>query len=164
VYNFVTSWLYYGEELLPLAQPPSWGTNPRRLSLLLIQYIRSYPPYLEAVSSISRPGTRHAMVMWIRWTILKNRIISLLWLHGSVLQTEKYIPRYLQSVRLVTNFMFLMSISRPKITQRDWRNFCQHVLIFCVLDNFIVLNTTSLWLNIVWYFLVRYNVTSRINK
>jgi hypothetical protein len=31
-------------------------------SLLLIQYIRSYPPYIEAVSSIRNPRTRHAVV------------------------------------------------------------------------------------------------------
>jgi len=29
---------------------------------LLIQYIRSYPPYLEAVSSFRNPRTRHAVV------------------------------------------------------------------------------------------------------
>jgi hypothetical protein len=37
--------------------PPTVGC-PR----LLIQHIRSYPPYLEAVSSIRNPRTRHAMV------------------------------------------------------------------------------------------------------
>jgi hypothetical protein len=29
---------------------------------LLIQYIRSYPPYLEAVSSVRNPRSRHAVV------------------------------------------------------------------------------------------------------
>jgi hypothetical protein len=29
---------------------------------LLIQYIRRYPPYLDAVSSIRNPRTRHAVV------------------------------------------------------------------------------------------------------
>jgi hypothetical protein len=38
-------------------EPPTVGC-PR----LLIQYIRSYPPYLEAVSSIRNPRTRHAVV------------------------------------------------------------------------------------------------------
>jgi hypothetical protein len=37
--------------------PPTVGC-PR----LLIQYIRSYPPYLEAVSSIRNPRTRHVVV------------------------------------------------------------------------------------------------------
>jgi hypothetical protein len=37
--------------------PPTVGCP-----LLLIQYIRSYPPHLEAVSSIRNPRTRHAVV------------------------------------------------------------------------------------------------------
>jgi hypothetical protein len=37
--------------------PPSVGCP-----LLLIQYIRSYPPYLETVSSIRNPRTCHAVV------------------------------------------------------------------------------------------------------
>jgi hypothetical protein len=37
---------------------PSFVGCPR----LLIQYIRSYPPYLEAVSSIRNLRTRHAVV------------------------------------------------------------------------------------------------------
>jgi hypothetical protein len=51
--NFRNKLIFYGEELS--AQPPSC---PR----LLIQYIRSYPPYLEAVSSIRKLRTRHAVV------------------------------------------------------------------------------------------------------
>jgi hypothetical protein len=37
--------------------PPTVGCPQLR-----IQYIRSYPPYLEAVSSIRNPRTRHAVV------------------------------------------------------------------------------------------------------
>jgi hypothetical protein len=44
--------------LLDPAQPPSWRTAPR----LLIQYIRSYPSYLDAVSSIRNQRTRRAVV------------------------------------------------------------------------------------------------------
>jgi hypothetical protein len=38
-------------------RPPTVGSP-----LLHIQYIRSYPPFLEAVSSIRNPRTRHAVV------------------------------------------------------------------------------------------------------
>jgi len=46
----------------PLSQPPSWKTRLVGRQLLLIQYIGSYPPYLEAVSSIPNQKTRHALV------------------------------------------------------------------------------------------------------
>jgi len=42
----------------PQAGRPPLVSFPR----LLIQYIRSYPPYLESVSSIRNPRTRHAVV------------------------------------------------------------------------------------------------------
>jgi hypothetical protein len=51
-----------GGGLLAPAQPPSWRATPCRLSATAIQYIRSYPPYLEAVSSIRNLSTRHAVV------------------------------------------------------------------------------------------------------
>jgi hypothetical protein len=41
----------------PHARGPPLVGCPR----LLVQYIRSYPPYLEAVSSIRNLGTRHAI-------------------------------------------------------------------------------------------------------
>jgi len=46
----------------PFAQNPNWGTTPCRLSMMAFQYIHSYPPYLETVSSIRNPRTRHVVV------------------------------------------------------------------------------------------------------
>jgi hypothetical protein len=44
----------------PQAGGPPLIAYPR----LIIQYIRSYPPYLEAVSSIRKLRTRHAVPTW----------------------------------------------------------------------------------------------------
>jgi hypothetical protein len=42
---------------------PQDGGSPLNSCLrLLIQYIRSYPPYLEGISSICNMSTRHAVV------------------------------------------------------------------------------------------------------
>jgi hypothetical protein len=46
----------------PLAQSPPRGLPIISYPRLLIQHIRSYPPYLEAVSSIRNPRTRHVVV------------------------------------------------------------------------------------------------------
>jgi hypothetical protein len=62
---FVTSLCFYGAGFLAPPPNPQAGIPPpppfgcRRL---LIQYIRRYPPYLEAVSSIRNLTTRHAVV------------------------------------------------------------------------------------------------------
>ena len=42
MYPFRNKASFYGEKLLAPRQPPSWRTTPCQL---LIQYIRSYPPY-----------------------------------------------------------------------------------------------------------------------
>jgi hypothetical protein len=42
--------------------PQAGGPPPVGCPRLLIQYIRSYPPYMEAVSSIRNLRTRHAVV------------------------------------------------------------------------------------------------------
>jgi hypothetical protein len=47
--------------LLVAAQPQAGGPPTVGCPRLLIQYIRSYRPYLEAVSSIRNPRTRHVL-------------------------------------------------------------------------------------------------------
>jgi hypothetical protein len=46
----------------PPPNPQAGGQPPVSCPRLLIQYIRSYPPYLKAVSSIRNPRTSLAMV------------------------------------------------------------------------------------------------------
>jgi hypothetical protein len=46
----------------PHSQPPNWGPPLVGCPPLLIQYIRSYPSYPEAVFSIRNLRTRHAVV------------------------------------------------------------------------------------------------------
>jgi hypothetical protein len=53
--------LFYGVGLLAPAQPRSWRTVP--CLRLLIQYIRSYLPYPETVSSVQNTRTRLVVVM-----------------------------------------------------------------------------------------------------
>jgi hypothetical protein len=48
----------------PTPNPQAGGPPLVGCPRLLIQYIRSYPPYLEAVSSIRKLRTRHAVVTW----------------------------------------------------------------------------------------------------
>jgi hypothetical protein len=47
-----------------MPNPKSGGPPLVGCSRLLIQYIRSYPPYLEAVSSVQNLRTRNAVVIW----------------------------------------------------------------------------------------------------
>jgi hypothetical protein len=54
---------FYGAGLLaPPPNPQAGGPPPVGCPRLLIQYIRSYPPYLEAVFSIRNLRTHHAVV------------------------------------------------------------------------------------------------------
>jgi hypothetical protein len=57
-YNFFLRWGVVSHPPNPQAVGPPPVGSPR----LLIQYIRSYPPYQEAVSSIHNVRTRHAVV------------------------------------------------------------------------------------------------------
>jgi hypothetical protein len=54
--------MFHGGGLLDFAHPQPGGPPPVGCPRLLIQYIHSYPPYLEAVFSISNLRTRHAVV------------------------------------------------------------------------------------------------------
>jgi hypothetical protein len=61
--NFHNKIIFYGEELLaPRPNPKAGGPPIVGCPRLFIQYIRSYPPYLEPVSSIRNLRTRHAVV------------------------------------------------------------------------------------------------------
>jgi hypothetical protein len=61
--NFRKKLIFYGEELLAPRPAPKLEDHPLVcFPQQLIQYIRSYPPYLEAVSSICNLRTCHAMV------------------------------------------------------------------------------------------------------
>jgi hypothetical protein len=64
---FVTSLFLWSEKLLAQAGGPPLVGCPR----LLIQYIRSFPPYLEGVSSINSPT--HTFFLVGRHVILKPR-------------------------------------------------------------------------------------------
>jgi hypothetical protein len=55
-------WVLRGRVVSPPPNPQAGRPPTVGCPRLLIQYIRSYPPYLEAVSSIRNPRTRHAVV------------------------------------------------------------------------------------------------------
>jgi hypothetical protein len=55
-------WVLRGRVVSPPPNPQAGGPPTVSCLRLLIQYIRSYPPYLEAVFSILNPRTRHAVV------------------------------------------------------------------------------------------------------
>jgi hypothetical protein len=59
---FVTSSFLRWEIVSPTPKPQAEGPHLACCPQLLIQYIRSYPPYLEGVSSIRNLRTRHAVV------------------------------------------------------------------------------------------------------
>jgi hypothetical protein len=52
----------WGRVVSPPPNPQAGGPPIVGCPRLLIQYIRSYPPYVEAVSSIRNPRIRHAVV------------------------------------------------------------------------------------------------------
>jgi hypothetical protein len=63
-------WVLRGMVVSPPSNPQAGGPPTVGYPRLLIQQIRSYPPYLEAVSSIRNQRTRHAVVtvdplMWL---------------------------------------------------------------------------------------------------
>jgi hypothetical protein len=60
--GFVTSLFLRWGVGSPTPNPPTGGPPPVGCPRLLIQYIRSYPPYLEGVSSIRNLRTHHAVV------------------------------------------------------------------------------------------------------
>jgi hypothetical protein len=55
-------WVLRGRVVRPPPNPQAGGPPTVGCTRLLIKYIRSYPPYLEAVSPIRNPRTRHAVV------------------------------------------------------------------------------------------------------
>jgi hypothetical protein len=55
-------WVLRGRVVSPPPNPQAGGPPTVGCSRLLIQHIRSYPPYLEAVSCIRKPRTRHAVM------------------------------------------------------------------------------------------------------
>jgi hypothetical protein len=55
-------WILPGRVVSPPPNPQAGGPPTVSCPRLFIQYIRSYPPYLEAVSSIRNPRTRHAVL------------------------------------------------------------------------------------------------------
>jgi len=60
--TFPDKLFFYDDLLAPSPNSQAGGPSLVGCPLLFIQYIRSYPPYLEAVYSIRNPGTRHAVV------------------------------------------------------------------------------------------------------
>jgi hypothetical protein len=61
--TFRNKLIFYGEEFLGTCLSPLAGGPPiTGCQRLFIQYIRSYSPYLEVVSSIRNLRTRHAVV------------------------------------------------------------------------------------------------------
>jgi hypothetical protein len=61
--HFRNKVIFYGEELLAPRPTPKLEDHPFvGCPWLLIQYIRSYPPYLEGISSIHNLRMRHAVV------------------------------------------------------------------------------------------------------
>jgi hypothetical protein len=62
VEHFVTAWFSTGRVVSSPSNPQGEILPPVGCPLLLIQYIRSYPPYLEAVFYICNLRTRHAVV------------------------------------------------------------------------------------------------------
>jgi hypothetical protein len=56
--------IFYDEELLAPRPTQAEGPPFFLCQRLFIQYIRTYPPYLEDVSSIRNLRTRHAVVTW----------------------------------------------------------------------------------------------------
>jgi hypothetical protein len=60
--GFVTSLFLRWGVVSPTHNPLAGGSPIVGCPRLLIQYIRSYPPYLESVSSIRNLRTRHAVV------------------------------------------------------------------------------------------------------
>jgi hypothetical protein len=60
--NFRNKLIFYGELLAPRPTPKAGGSPLVGCPRLLIQYIRRYPPYLEAVSSIRNLRTHHVVV------------------------------------------------------------------------------------------------------
>jgi hypothetical protein len=62
LWHFVTQLCFTMRSCYPTPNSQAGGPSLVGCPRLIIQYIRSCPPYLEAVSSIRNPRTRHAVV------------------------------------------------------------------------------------------------------
>jgi hypothetical protein len=60
--TFINKLYFTVRSSYPSPNPESGGPAPVGSTWLLIQYIRSYPPYLDAISPIRNPRTRHTVV------------------------------------------------------------------------------------------------------
>jgi hypothetical protein len=78
--TFCNELIFYGEELLaPISTPKLEGPPLVCCPQLLVQYIHSYPPYLEAVSSICNLRRTHIKMNYElpRNTVIKGSAPSL---------------------------------------------------------------------------------------
>jgi hypothetical protein len=72
--NFRNKLIFYSEELLAPRPTPQTGGPPLvGCPRLRIQYIRSYPPYLEAVSSIRRLRLKSMETINIPNSLIQNK-------------------------------------------------------------------------------------------
>jgi hypothetical protein len=78
--HFATSLFLRRGIVSPRSNPPARGPTLVVCPRLLTQYIRSYPPYLEAVSSIHKLKTCHAVMTRVplhQYLNLKNTNLNL---------------------------------------------------------------------------------------
>jgi hypothetical protein len=89
---------YFSRQGVVSPKPNPQGGGPPLIGcpLLLIQYIRSYPPYLEVVSSIRNLRTRHAVVIRTLLTVAPDDIVMPIVTH--ILRCELASP--VKTVRL----------------------------------------------------------------
>jgi hypothetical protein len=83
--------IFYGEEFAPRPTPQAGGPPLVGCPRLLIQYIRSYPPYLEGVSSIRNLRTRPVVVTGVTgsWRKLHNEEFHNLYSAPSIIRMIK---------------------------------------------------------------------------
>jgi hypothetical protein len=92
VKHFVTN-IFLRWVFSPTPNPLAGGQPIVGCPWLLIQYIHSHPPYLEAISSIRNLRTRHDVVTWD--PVLLNLV--------SFARNAEYIPHSQQSICIIWN-------------------------------------------------------------
>jgi len=102
--------MFLGEELLAPGHPPAGGPPLVGSPQLLLQYVRSYPPY-RGPSSIRNPRTLHAVVTGTHLSRIIIIIIIVRVLQCVRLHSGMYIPRH--------SGLFLWLTSKPYLLPRS---------------------------------------------
>jgi hypothetical protein len=125
-------WVLRGRVVSPPPNPQAAGPSTVGCPRLLIQYIRSYPPYLEAVSSIHNPRTRHAVVTVDPLNMgelgkRRGKTVSIVKSNGNRWYSDIFPETTARKVNIIDALSVVMKISRKNLNRKIFPFFIRTV-------------------------------------